>query len=238
MSVTHNTISGSAAVAALFACRPADALRLFYLPSKKIEAGRYCTQLAKDRKPYRMVEAEELEKIVGTPHHGGIAVVAKPRKIGFADHETPPRGRFLLILDGIGNPHNLGAIIRSAAFFGAPGIVLSDHKSQALLSDAVYRTAEGGVEHINMWRTRDLADFVRALDPLYRTVAATLSPDAIPIATVPRDRPIALIVGNEESGVRPGVLEACRRQTMIPGTGAVQSLNVAQATAVLLHTFL
>ncbi len=238
MSAITHTIAGSAAVAALFACRPDDVLRLFYVPDRKIEAGPYCARMARDRKPYRMVDAAELEKVAGSAHHGGIVAVAKPRKIPYLDHENPPRMRFLLILDGIGNPHNLGAILRSAAFFGAPGVVLSEHRAQALLSDAVYRTAEGGVEHINLWRTRDLADLLRAIAPLYRTVAATLDRDAMPLADMPRDRPVALVVGNEENGVRPGVLEACRRQVMIPGTGAVQSLNVAQASAVLLHTFL
>src|SRR5262249_49922314 len=58
----------------------------------------------------------------------------------------------LLILDGVSNPHNLGAIARTAAFFGLPRMVLSDHPAQALPSDASYRVSEGGLEHLELHR--------------------------------------------------------------------------------------
>ena len=75
-----------------------------------------------------------------------------------------------------------------------------------------------------------------ALAPYYRTVAATLTEEAVPVAALPRDRPVALVLGNEERGVGFDALETCRRRVRIQGRGAVQSLNVAQAAAVLLHT--
>ena len=68
-----------------------------------------------------------------------------------------------------------------------------------------------------------------------RALAASLGRDAEPLDKVPRDRPVALVLGNEETGCSPEVLAACRRQVRIPGSGRVQSLNVAQAAAVLLH---
>lgn len=89
---------------------------------------------------------------------------------------------------------------------------------------------------ISLFRTRDLPRALRALDPQYRTVAATLSREAVALAELPRDRPVALVLGNEEHGVSAPVLAACRRQVRIAGSGRVQSLNVAQAAAVLLHT--
>ena len=72
------------------------------------------------------------------------------------------------------------------------------------------------------------------MEPHYRTVAATLTADAMPLQTLPRDRPIALVLGNEEIGVSLDAREACRRRVRILGAGPVQSLNVAQAAAVLL----
>ena len=101
-------------------------------------------------------------------------------------------------------------------------------------SDAAYRTAEGGLEHLVLHKTRNLRKALQALDPHYRTVATTLSPDASPLQGLPRDRPIALVLGNEEHGVSFDALEGCRRRVRILGRGAVQSLNVAQASAVLL----
>jgi len=231
---TH-AICGLNAVSAAFARRPDAVLRLFYLPAQKVAAGLLCAVLATARKPYRMVEAEELAKIAGTPHHGGIVAVTKPLVPAILDMADPPRGKLLLVLDGIGNPHNLGAIARSAAFFGVPAMLIGEGPGNAMPSDAAFRTAEGGLEHLALFRTRDLPRALLALTPHYRTVATTLDRSALPLADLPRDRPIALVLGNEETGLSPAVVAACRRQVRIAGSGRVQSLNVAQATAVLLH---
>ena len=230
-----DTICGANAVAAAFAQRPDAILRLFYLPAQKLAAGPYCAILATAKKPYRMVEAEELAKVAGTPHHGGIVAVAKPLVPAILDLDHPPRGKMLLVLDGIGNPHNLGAIARSAAFFGVPAMLIGEGLGHAMPSDAALRTAEGGLEHLALFRTRDLPRALLALTPHYRTVAATLDRTAMKLADVPRDRPVALVLGNEETGLSPAILAACRRQVRISGAGRVQSLNVAQAAAVLIH---
>ena len=209
-----DTISGIRPVAALFARRPDDVQRLFYLPAMREVAGPFCAMLAASRKPYRMVEAAELEKVAGTPHHGGIAAVAKAR--------VP------VILD-------LGAIARSAAFFGIGALLIGEGIGHAMVSDAALRTSEGGLEHLELYRTRDLPRALSAMEPLYRTVAATLTRDAVSLSELPRDRPVALVLGNEETGVSQKVLDVCRRQVRVHGEGRVQSLNVAQAAAVLLH---
>ena len=161
--------------------------------------------------------------------------MAKPRTVELLDLEAPPRLPFLLVLDGVGNPHNLGAIARSAAFFGVRGLLLHEVAGAALPSDAAYRTAEGGLEYLSLWRTRDLPRALAALPPYYRTVAAALDGEAVAPAALPRDRPVALVLGAEERGLSAPVAAACRRAVRIAGTGRVQSLNVAQAAAVLLH---
>ena len=231
---TH-AISGLNAVAATFARRPDAVLRLFYVPGQKVAAGPFCAVLATARKPYRMVEPAELAKVAGTPHHGGIVAVTKPLVPAILDVAAPPKGKLLLVLDGVGNPHNLGAIARSAAFFGVPAMLIGEGLGHAMPSDAAFRTAEGGLEHIALYRTRDLPRALRALEPHYRTVAASLGREAMPLADLPRDRPVALVLGNEEHGVSEPVLAACRRQVRIGGSGRVQSLNVAQSAAVLVH---
>jgi len=231
-----DTICGLNAVTAAFARRPEAMLRLFYLPAQRIAAGGFCASLAAAKKPYRMVEAEELAKVAGTPHHGGIVAIAKPLVPAILDPDNPPRGKLLLVLDGIGNPHNLGAIARSAAFFGVPALLIGEGIGHAMPSDAALRTAEGGLEHLALWRTRDLPRALKAMEPHYRTVGASLDPSAMKLGELPRDRPVALVLGNEETGLSAPVAAACRRQVRIAGAGRIQSLNVAQAAAVLLHT--
>ncbi len=230
-----DTICGLSAVAALFERRPEAVQRLFYLPERRAEVGAWCAVLAQAKKPYRMVEKAELRTVSATTHHGGVAAIASARRVPIFDAAAPPRGRLLLVLDGIGNPHNLGAIARSAAFFGVPAMLIGEAPGNALPSDAAYRTSEGGLEHLSIWRTRDLPAALSALDPYYRTVATSLSADAMKLADLPRDRPIALVLGGEEHGVSDSVLASCRRTVRIPGRKAVQSLNVAQAAAVFLH---
>jgi TrmH RNA methyltransferase len=230
-----DAICGLNSVAALFARRPGDVLRLFHLPALRPAVGNWCATLARVRKPYRMVEAAELETVAGTPHHGGVVAIAKPRVPAIFDPAQPPRGHTLVVLDGIGNPHNLGAIARSAAFFGVPAMLIGEGPGHAMPSDAAYRTAEGGLEWLDLYRTRDLPGALAALAPHYRVVAAALTAEAKPINDLPRDRPVALILGNEERGISRPVLDSCRRHVHIPGSGRVQSLNLAQAAAVLLH---
>ncbi len=229
-----DTICGLKPVDALFKRREELVTRLFYLPEMKPAAGPFCAILAAARKPYRMVEADELEKVAGTPHHGGIVAVAQQRSIPVFNVLQPPRVKLLLILDGIGNPHNLGAIARSAAFFGVGAMLIGEGPGHAMPSDAAYRTSEGGLEFLDLYKSRNLVNVLAGIDGQYRTVAASLSRDSAALADLPRDRPIALVLGNEENGVSPEVLAACRRQVKIVGSGRVQSLNVAQAAAVLL----
>jgi TrmH RNA methyltransferase len=228
-------LCGPAAVLAAFTHRPQSVLRLFYLPTRRAEAGPLCAQLARARKPYREVPAEELARIAGTPHHGGIVAIATPRAVSTLPAiEALPQG-LLPVLDGIGNPHNLGAIARSAAFFGCKALVISGDPRQAGLSDAAWRTSEGGLEALALYRAPDLPAALRALGERYLTVAA-LARGGVAPGALPRDRPIALVLGNEEQGLGEATVAACAARVTLPGSAAVESLNVSVAAAVLMHS--
>jgi TrmH RNA methyltransferase len=235
--MTQQIICGFNAVTALFRRRPNDVARLFFTAEAKYDTGPYTAVLAKLRRPYRLLPPDEMLKAAGTAHHGGIAAIAEQRAIPFLETENPPQTKLLLVLDQIGNPHNLGAIVRSAAFFGVTALLLHETRTAAMPSDAAYRTAEGAFEYLDLFRTRDLARCLQGLIPHFRLAAATLNPAATPFAALPRDRPLALVLGHEEHGISPNVLAVCRREIRIPGTGPMQSLNVAQAAAILLHGF-
>lgn len=230
-------IAGPAAVEALFARRPQAVLRLFYVPTRRREAGPLCKLLAASRKPYREVPPEELARIAGTPHHGGIVAVAEAREVPELGAPFPAEllaARVLPVLDAVGNPHNLGAIARSAAFFGCAGMLLSDDTRQAGLSDAAYRTAEGGLEHLALYRAANLGVTLRAMALRFTTVAA-VSRGGVAPATLPRTKPFALLLGNEEAGPTAGAVAACAHRVTLPGSGRVESLNVSVAAAVLIN---
>ena len=230
-------ICGLAAVAALFDRDPRRVERLFFEDRVKGEVGPFCRTLARARKPYRQVDKAELARVAGTPLHGGVVAIAAPQPLADFDRTAAriwaKNGKPLVILDGIGNPHNLGAIARSAAFFGLERMVLADRLDQALPSDASYRVAEGGLEHLDLHRAR-LPAALFELRPGYRVIGTALGHGALP-DRLESGAPVALVFGNEETGLDPATIAACDQVWSIPGSGRVQSLNVAAAAAILLY---
>ncbi|HSY54054.1 MAG TPA: RNA methyltransferase [Opitutaceae bacterium] len=232
------SICGLAAVEARFARDAGSILRLYFDYATGRKIGAMCKALAAAKKIYRCVEPAELEKIAGSVHHGGIvAVVAAPvlDSPGESEvHAWAARCEPLLLLDRIGNAHNLGAIARTAAFFGVRMLVLVEHPLAALPGDAAYRVAEGGLEHMDIFCVRDLPWFCRDLVTAgYDVIGAATKGGKLEMKDR-RKNPVALVVGNEESGLAPDVAAACTRLVTIPGSGRVESLNVSTAAAVLM----
>ncbi|WP_207457278.1 RNA methyltransferase [Azospirillum sp. SYSU D00513] len=236
-------VAGLPAVSALFEHEPARVERLFFEERFKPQAGAFCKALAAARKPYRMVDAEELSKVAGTVLHGGIVALIAPRPVPAFDTEAARRwaaedGQPLLILDGVGNPHNLGAILRTAAFFGLRRLVVSGHPGQALPSEAAYRVAEGGFEWVELYQATDLPLALKRLRGTYRTVGTALGQgrQVTDVAGLAKGaKPAAVILGNEEEGIPAATLAACEEIVTIPGSGLVQSLNVAATAAIIIH---
>ena len=107
--------------------------------------------------------------------------------------------------------------------------------AQARPSDASYRVAEGGLEYVELYRSLHFAPTLRELRSSYRVVAAAAK-NGQPIAALrPSERPFALVLGNEEYGLPPATLDACDEIVTVPGSGLIQSLNVAATAAILLH---
>ena len=235
-------IAGMPAVAALFARAPQRVERLFFDERTKSQAGAFCAALARARKPYRLVGSEELERVAGSVMHGGIVALAQPVPISTFDpteaRQWARDGQPLILLDGVSNPQNLGAIARSAAFFGLPRLVLSDHKAQALPSDAAYRIAEGGLDFLQLYRAARFAGALKQLRGSYHIIGTVLGQGKSIDGLGKSDRPFAVVLGNEEHGLPPATLKACETLVTIPGSGAVQSLNVAASAAIFIHAVL
>jgi TrmH RNA methyltransferase len=232
-------IAGLPAVEALFKRAPERALRLFYEDRMVPKVGDFCAWLAGLRRPYRLVDADELAKIAGTVLHGGIVAIAEPKIIRAFDLEEALNwavlGEPLAILDGIGNPHNLGAIARTLAFFGFRRLVISDHPAQASLSDAAYRIAEGGLEFLEVYRVTQLPRTLEQLGRHFRIVGTALGRGK-PLEALGNDhRPAALVLGNEEDGLGRATLSMCELVVTVPGVGTVQSLNVSATAAILAY---
>ena len=233
-------LCGLAAVRARFARDAGSIQRLYFDYATGRKIGVMCKTLAAQKKVYRCVEAPELEKIAGTVHHGGlVAVVPAPllRAPGAAEIAAWVAKRApLLLLDRIGNAHNLGAIARTAGYFGVSRLVLPQDPAAALPGEAAYRVAEGGLEAVEIFRVPELAKFARELAAAGYDVVGAATRGGRP-ERGERNRhakPIALVLGNEEHGLSPEVTAACTRLVTIPGGERVESLNVSVAAAVLM----
>ncbi|HRE82562.1 MAG TPA: RNA methyltransferase [Opitutaceae bacterium] len=243
MNKNELVICGMAAVQTRFQRDAASIKRLFFDEPTARKIGHMCKALAAGRKVYRCVDTSELELISGTLHHGGIvAVVSAPQLRAPLESEVAQwaSGRVpLLILDQVGNVHNLGALARTAAFFGVEHIILPFSPQAALPGEAAFRVAEGGLDHVTVWRVSYLDRFIRELVSVgYEVVGAATRGGKAETSNLPAERPVALVLGNEEQGLSPEVASVCSRLVTLSGSGRVESLNVSVAGAILLWEFL
>ncbi len=227
---------GLNAIRAVFARRPA-AIRKLYLSEARIPVLqpllKWC---AANRVGYRVVEEDDLRKLAASSHHEGVAADVlreAPRALSDWLRELPGGPQCVLWLDGIGNPHNLGAILRSAAHFGVAAILLP-HDSSLALSGAAARVAEGGAEAVPMVRIGPDDDAFAQLRGAGFTLAATVVEGGADLFASALPERLVYVLGAESEGMDRGLAADCDLRLSIPGSGAVESLNVAAATAVLL----
>ncbi|MFQ5818051.1 MAG: 23S rRNA (guanosine(2251)-2'-O)-methyltransferase RlmB [Terriglobia bacterium] len=190
--------------------------------------------------PVRFVPRHEADRLAGTGHHQGVVAVSGVKH--YADLEelleaaTGPgrRPALFVVLDGVEDPHNLGAIIRTAHCASADGIILPERRA-APLSGTVAKAAAGAVEHIAIARVTNLA---RALDRLKEAGCwiVGLDPQA-PQKFTQADLtlPCALVLGSEGRGLHTRTGQKCDFLVSIPTAGAVTSLNVSVAAGIVLY---
>ena len=224
------------AIKALFAHRP-HALRKLYLAEARIPQVqpmlKWCVA---NRVGYRVCDEADLRKLAASSHHEGmVAEVLREEEASLTTwlQDLPPGPQCALWLDGVGNPHNLGAILRSSAHFGVAAILLPKHSTLGL-SGAAMRVAEGGAEAVSMVRLgRDDNAIAQLHGAGFKLAATVVRGGADLFATALPER-LVYVLGAEGEGMANELAKACDLLVSIPGSGRVESLNVAAATAVML----
>lgn len=138
-----------------------------------------------------------------------------------------------LALDCIQDPHNLGAIVRTAAFFGVQGMILTSDRA-APLSPVVYDTASGGMEHLPFTVQVNLSRALELAKSAGVWILGTSEHADLDISRVPRDRPWLLVIGNEATGMRRLTAEHCDTMCAIRPRGGIRSLNASVAAGILI----
>jgi 23S rRNA (guanosine2251-2'-O)-methyltransferase len=217
---------------ALKAGRPVEKLIL----SKTInqESVRGITGIARGRNiKIEFAPNEKLDAMSSTGKHQGVIAICALKQYDDLDdvlNNIQQQGKtpFIILLDEVQDPHNLGAVVRTAECAGAQAVVVTQHNS------AVARASAGAVEHVPVCKAQNLA---QTLEKLKERGIWTVGADATgkPVWEIDLKGPIALVVGGEDGGVRRLVLEKCDFVAGLPMFGQINSLNASVAAGILMY---
>jgi 23S rRNA (guanosine2251-2'-O)-methyltransferase len=184
--------------------------------------------------PVKVVAAAELERLSGSPQHQGLVCEAEPYPYADATQLLNSGNALVVALDQVQDPQNLGAVCRSAECAGATGVVIPERRA-AEVTPAVCRASAGAVEHLDVARVRNLADFLAEAKHAGAWVYGAEAGGARPYTDVDWKGRVVIVLGSEGAGIRPRVRAACDELVAVPVRGRIGSLNVSAAAAVLLY---
>ena len=185
----------------------------------------------------RIVSAHEIERRADSPDHQGVCAEAGGFPYVSGAELLMPADPFIVALDELQDPQNLGAIARSAECAGVSGLVICERRAAAV-TPAVAKASAGAVEHLRIARVRNMADFLGQAK-----AAGAWCYGADGAGDTPYDAPdysgaVVLVMGAEGTGLRPRVAKTCDALVALPLRGRTESLNASAAAAVLMYEIL
>ena len=232
---------GVHSVESLLELEPERVLTLFTLKGREDQRLQKVLHLAE---PFgisvQQASKESLEKLAGLPYHQGVVAAVRPHPT-LSEHDleellaiTP--NAFLLVLDHVTDPHNLGACVRTAAAMGIDAVVAPRDRS-ASLTPTARKVAAGGAEKVKFIQVTNLARTLGQIQDKFnvRVIGTMLDDKAMPLHECDFTGPIALVMGAEDTGLRPITQSKCDQTVYIPMLGNLQSLNVSVATGMALY---
>ena len=229
-------IYGENACLAVFKKRPQDIILVFLtkeLMKRFPQITKYCVQ---NKKAYHLVEKAELEKMTKATHHEDICMLIKKAAGRSLENylSLKPETSLIIALENVSNPHNIGAILRNAAHFGATAILVPDKKIAE--SASALRTSEGGSEYVEVFEALDFKKALALLTKNKFQIVTTSSHAKASLFELKWEKKVVVLFGEEAEGLSPELLKA-GIQIKIPGTDNVESLNVSVASAVILSDY-
>ncbi len=189
-------------------------------------------------KPPIRVDGDAIDRMLdeGAVHQGLAVEVDELPRARLREACLPDGARPVVVLDQITDPHNIGAIFRSAAAFGAKAIIVQDRRTPPL-AGALAKAAAGAVETVPCVPVVNSARALEGLKSLGYLCVGLVGEAPAAISELPKDRPVAFALGAEGAGLRKLVRETCDMLVRIPMQRGVESLNVSIATAIALYEF-
>ena len=205
--------------------------------------GLYATKNAIQRLEFDLIDApdlelaeklpKELDRMVGSDAvHQGVVLEVEPlaRKLLSELGKTD----LILLLDQVTDPHNVGAIMRSAVALGA-GAIITTSRYSPIESGVLGKSASGALDLINHIEVRNLSETLEELATSGFTTIGLDSEESIPFENLPRQKKIALVLGAEGKGLREKTRETCQHLAKLDMPGEIKSLNVSNAAALALY---
>ena len=230
-------IYGINAAHAVVKVRPKDVVRA-YVDETSVGLFRGLLRLlAKHRIAYHLVDKDKLEKISETTHHEGVCLLTHPQAfVSIEDWLSKfPKVGLALLLDGVSNPYNLGAILRSAAHFGVQGVWVVGRPLHA--QGGLARTSEGGSEHVLLQAIDDAERLVSLCKRRGFTICSASQNAQRDLHSYSFASRVLLVLGSEKTGISERLQALVDESITIQGTGLVESLNVSVSAAVFMSAF-
>ena len=222
---------------AVFERRRGDIRRIGYDVGLRRELSELLRWAAGAGVPCREEGERELSARAESGQHEGLVLEVVPRRWLPAKELGAWLARepgMCVALDRVRNPQNIGAVLRSAAFFGARAAVLGAPAPHPGLTPLSQRVAEGGAEHLELCRTTDLADTLGRLAAQGVHIIGADAHATAELETLAIPGSCVLVLGHEREGLGPRIKAQCKSLVAIRGSGAIESLNVAVAAGVFL----
>lgn len=237
MGEEDELVAGRRPVEEAFAARR-EARRLLVTPQRRQPLERIVLHATNLRIPIVEVEGGTLTAVAGFDGHQGVALVVAQRRWATVDEilaRAIERGEapFILVMDSLEDPQNVGTLIRSAEAVGVHGVIFPTRR-QAPLSPAAIKASAGAVEHLLLCPVDDLAGTLADLHGRGLRIAGAEAEAPLAVRDADLRGPLAMVVGSEGQGLGPAVRRRCDLLMRIPMRGVVGSLNAAVAGSVLL----
>lgn len=177
----------------------------------------------------------EMNKMVNGNHQGCIALTFDYKYYQLDDVITDKNDSLIIALDGLEDPHNLGAIIRTAEISGCDGIILPKNRS-VRVSSSVFKVSTGAIEYVKVAQVTNLRQTLQELKKKgYWIVGAEYTPQSQEIWDVDYNMKICLVIGSEGNGISRIVREECDYLVKIPMWGKINSLNASVSAAIIIY---
>lgn len=184
-------------------------------------------------KTVKFLPPEALAKLAGSEHHQGVVARTDPLGNASLNHLVRTKGEalFVLLLDGVQDPQNLGAVIRVADCVGVDLVVVPAHDAASVQLGSVAKASAGAIEHVNLLVVADLKTVLDEMKEHGFTRLGLEAEEGESLMAGKPKFPLALVLGGEDRGIKTRVRAACDRLVHLPMHGRVNSLNVSAAAA-------